>query len=337
MQAGQLKRAVNVVECTRLQHAAEDQGDNQDLLFHASVPIAGLARPLGIINVATEEWQFLTAADLQLLSAVGAQVAIALERARLYDEAHLQRLRLEQELQVARQMQESLLPERLPEIPGFTLAAYWRPALEMAGDFYDIFPLAAGRWGIAVADVSDKGAAAAMYMAMTRSLLRTSGLAHASPAEALKAVNGQLFAHSSSDMFVTVFYAVLDAGAHALTYANAGQNPPLLRRANGGMEQLIRTGMALGVAEEMELSDVTLSLGAQDSLVIYTDGLTDALDSQGRDYNLYRLNSALGTAPVATAGSQLDHLLNDLNSFIGDVPPFDDITLFVMTMAGNIE
>jgi serine phosphatase RsbU (regulator of sigma subunit) len=337
MQAGQLKRAVNVVECTRLQNAAEDQGDNQDLLFHASVPIAGLARPLGIINVATEEWQFLTAADLQLLSAVGAQVAIALERARLYDEAHLQRLRLEQELQVARQMQESLLPERLPEIPGFTLAAHWRPALEMAGDFYDIFPLADGCWGIAVADVSDKGAAAAMYMAMTRSLLRTSGLAHASPAGALKAVNGQLFAHSSSDMFVTVFYAVLDAGAHALTYANAGQNPPLLRRAGGGMEQLIRTGMALGVAEEMELSDVTLSLGAQDSLVIYTDGLTDALDSQGRDYNLYRLNSAFATAPVSTAGSQLDHLLNDLNSFIGDVPPFDDITLFVITMAGNIQ
>lgn len=331
MQAGQLKRAVNVVECTRLQDAAQDNGDNQDLIFHASVPIAGPAGPLGIINVATEEWQFLTAADLQLLSAVGAQVAIALERARLYDVTHLQRLRLERELQLARQVQESLLPDRLPEIPGFTLAAYWRSALEMAGDFYDIFQLADGRWGIVVADVSDKGAAAAMYMAMTRSLIRTSALAYTSPAGALKDVNQHLIAHSSSDMFVTVFYAVLDAGSHTLTYANAGQNPPLLRRAGGEMEQLKRTGMALGVAEELKMSDVTLALTAHDSLVIYTDGLTDALDSQGRDYDLARLISALGTAPASNAESQLAHLLNNLNAFIGDVSPFDDITLFVIT------
>ena len=143
---GHLKRAVNIVECTRLLEASRDEGANQGLLFHASVPILTPTQSLGILNVATQDWQFLTAADLQLLSAVGAQVAIGLERARLFDLIQAQRSRLERELKLAREVQDSLLPEALPEIPGFSLAADWRSALEMAGDFYDIFccPTVAG-------------------------------------------------------------------------------------------------------------------------------------------------------------------------------------------------
>jgi serine phosphatase RsbU (regulator of sigma subunit) len=327
---GQLKRAVNVVECTRLLEAARDNGDNQGLLFHASVPIIASGQPLGIINVATQDWQFLTAADLQLLSAVGAQVAIALERARLYDITNAQRLRLERELKLAREVQDSLLPDALPTIPGFRLAADWRSALEMAGDFYDIFPLPDGHWAIVVADVSDKGAAAAMYMAMTRSLIRASAANYASPAGALKDVNQQLLAHSTSDMFVTVFYAVFDAELQNITYANAGQNPPLLRRATGGIEKLARTGTALGVIEELALTDASLTLTAGDSLVIYTDGVTDALNSQGEEYGPARLVEALTSAPASDAALQLTHVSNHLYTFTGDTPPFDDITFFIL-------
>ena len=330
MLAGQLKRAVNVVECTRLLEASHDNADNQGLMFHASVPILASGQPLGILNVATQDWQFLTAADLQLLSAVGAQVAIALERARLFDVTQAQRLRLERELKLARELQESLLPEELPAIPGFSLAADWRSALEMAGDFYDIFQLPDGRWGIVVADVSDKGAAAALYMAMTRSLIRTSAANYSSPAGALKEVNQHLMAHSSSDMFVTVFYALLDAGTQTLTYANAGQNPPLLRRAAGAIEKLTRTGAALSVMEELHLSDLSLVFAPGDSLVIYTDGVTDALNSQGEEYSLTRLIEAITSIHVSNARLQLDHLLKELENFIGDMHPFDDVTYFIL-------
>ena len=330
MLAGHLKRAVNVVECTRLREAAVDNEDNQGLRFHASVPIIASGQPLGIINVATQEWQFLTAADLQLLSAVGTQVAVALERARLFDIAHAQQIRLERELRLAREVQDSLLPDALPSIPGFSLAADWRSALEMAGDFYDIFRLPDGRWGIVVADVSDKGAAAAMYMAMTRSLIRTSAANYASPAGTLKDVNQQLIAHSTSDMFVTVFYAVLDEESQEMTYANAGQNPPLLRRADDKIEKLTRTGPALSVFQEVTLTDVTFILTPGDSLVIYTDGVTDAFNSQEEQYGLTRLIEAVTSAPASDAAMQLAHLSSHLATFTAGMPPFDDITFFIL-------
>jgi serine phosphatase RsbU (regulator of sigma subunit) len=329
MLRGQLKRAVNVVECTRLLESAQDSGDNQGLLYHASVPIIASGRLLGIINVATQEWQFLTAADLQLLSAVGAQVAVALERARLFDVAQAQRLRLERELKLAREVQESLLPDVLPSIPGFSLAADWRSALEMAGDFYDVFPLPEGRWGMVVADVSDKGAAAAMYMAMTRSLIRMSAVNFSSPAGVLNDVNQQLLAHSSSDMFVTVFYAALDPRSQELAYANGGHNPPILRRVTGNLEQLMPTGMALGVMEHATFTDARLRLASGDLLVIYTDGVTEAFDVASQQYGLGRLIEAVTGAPAATATLQLVHLTTHLSDFIKDMPPFDDITFLL--------
>jgi serine phosphatase RsbU (regulator of sigma subunit) len=329
MLSGQLKRAVNVVECTRLLEAAGEDGDNHGLLFHASVPIIASGQPLGILNIATQDWQFLTAADLQLLSAVGAQVAIALERARLFDVTHAQRLRLERELNLAREVQDSLLPDALPAIPGFSLAADWRSALEVAGDFYDIFPLPDGRWGIVVADVSDKGAAAAMYMAMTRSLIRTSAANYASPAGTLKHVNQQLFEHSTSDMFVTAFYVILDEKSLQITYANAGQNPPLVRSTDG-IQKLMPTGPALAVIEEIIITDVSLSLATGDLLVIYTDGVTDAFNAHDEQYGLERLIEAVTSAPVSDAKLQLSHLSSHLSTFTGDTVPFDDITFFVL-------
>jgi sigma-B regulation protein RsbU (phosphoserine phosphatase) len=141
-----------------LRYAARHGGDTQGLLFHATVPLISQSRPVGLINIATEEWEFLTSADLQFLTAAGSQVGIALERARLYDLAETQRIRLEQELKMARAVQKSLLPTQPPNIPGFSLVADWRSAREVAGDFYDFILLPDGRWGFVLADVSGKGA-----------------------------------------------------------------------------------------------------------------------------------------------------------------------------------
>jgi len=330
---GQLVRAVNIVECTRLQNAVHHAGDTQGLLFHATVPLISQDRPLGLINIATEEWEFLTSVDLQFLSAAGSQVAIALERARLYDLAETQRIRLEQELEMARAVQKSLLPSQPPNIPGFTLVGDWRSAREVVGDFYDFFMLPDGGWGLLLGDVSGKGAPAALYMAMTRSLIRSEASRHTEPSAVLTEVNRRLLVEAPNEMFVTVFYAVLDPVLRSLTYATAGHDPPFLRRASGGVEHLADGGPIMGLFEELNLRDETLSLESGDTLVAYTDGLTDTVNHQDKLYGHSRLADSINSAPGAPAAAQdiLAHVLKDLGIFAGPVPQPDDITLFILT------
>ena len=326
----QLVRAVNIVECTRLQDSTRHAGDTEGLLFHATVPLISQNRPVGLINVATEQWEFLSPADLQFLSAAGSQVASSLERARLFDLVERQRTHLEQELEMARAVQKSLLPTHPPNIPGFALVADWRSARQVAGDFYDFLSLPDGRWGLVLADVSGKGAPAALYMAMTRSLIRSEANRHANPAAVLKEVNRRLLVESSNEMFVTVFYAILDPFERLLTYANAGHDPPLLRRASGGVERLASGGLIMGLFEPFTLSDEKLSLETGDTLLAYTDGLTDSVNHQDEDYGHRRLTDTINSAPAA-ARDVLAHILKDLKAFAGPVPQPDDITLLILT------
>ncbi len=164
--AGRLKRGINIVECSRLQEASHTGSATNDLMFHASVPIICNGQTIGVMNVAAKEWQFLSASDLQFMTAGARQIGGALERAQLYDQVRAQRTHLANELNMARKVQVSLLPEKLPRIRGYGLAAYWKPAYETSGDYYNVFKLPGGRWGFIVADVSDKGAPAALYMAI---------------------------------------------------------------------------------------------------------------------------------------------------------------------------
>jgi serine phosphatase RsbU (regulator of sigma subunit) len=324
-----LVRAVNIVECTRLRWAARHAGDTQGLFFHATVPLIAKNRPIGLINIATEEWEFLTSADLQFLSAAGSQISIALERARLYDLAETQRNRLEQELKMARAVQKSLLPTQSPHIAGFTLVTDWRSAREVAGDFYDFLSLPDGRWGLVLADVSGKGAPAALYMAMTRSLIRSEASHHTNPSVVLTKVNRRLLVESRCEMFVTVFYAVLDPAQRSLTYASAGHEPPFLRRASGRLERLTSGGLILGQFEELSLCEETLNLERGDTLVAYTDGLTDMVNNQGEDYGHKRVADTINCAP-ACAQDILTHILRDVEAFGGQAAQPDDLTLLIL-------
>ena len=326
----QLVRAVNIVECTRLQYALRHAGETEGLLFHATVPLIVQKRPVGLINIATDQWEFLSPTDLQFLSAAGSQVAVALERAQLHDLAETQRTRLEKELATARAVQKSLLPTRLPSILGFTLAADWRPAREVAGDFYDFFPLPDGRWGMVLADVSGKGAPAALYMAMARSLIRSEAGHCSSPSAVLTEVNRRLLVECCNEMFVTVFYAIVDPVQRSLTYASAGHDPPFLRRASGRLERLALGGLFMGVFEEVTFSDETLNLESGDTLVAHTDGLTDTVNRQDEAYGHARLADTINSAPAA-ARDMLAHILRDLMAFAGPVPQPDDITLVILS------
>ena len=329
---GRLTRSVNIVECTRLRDSMNAEGDNQGLRFHASVPLFSQGKPLGLINVASTDWQFLTHADLHFLSAISVELVVALERTHLYEVAEAQRNRLEKELRVAREVQAGLMPREMPRISGFGLAGALHPAVEVAGDFYKIFPLEEGRWGIVIGDVADKGTAAALYMAMVDSLVLSGALRHRSPAAVLMEVNQTILKQwQSTTMFVTVFLAVLDPKKQTLQYASAGHNPPIVRRASGTIESLTPTGAVLGLFEELQLSEATITLESGDAVVLYTDGMTEAWRRQRSEYyGIDRLTAVISTAP-RKADELLTFIEADLNAFTKGAPQQDDVTLLVLT------
>jgi sigma-B regulation protein RsbU (phosphoserine phosphatase) len=268
--------------------------------------------------------------DLQLLTAAGLQIAAAIERARGHEIAEEHRAHLAEELDMARDVQKALFPSKLPVVGSFDMAAAWHSAREMAGDFYDIINLPDGRLGVVVADVSGKGAPAAMYMAMTRSIIRSEISRDSRPDAVLRDLNRKLRNDTVADKFVTVFVGVLDPEGETFTYCNAGHDPPLLRHADGRIERLPLGGLILGIFKKVELDCRTLAFGAGDSLLIYTDGLTDATNGDDEQYGLDRLGGAFRSGPSG-ASEMISHLESDLSAFTKGTPSIDDVTLLVLS------
>jgi serine phosphatase RsbU (regulator of sigma subunit) len=239
-----------------------------------------------------------------------------------------------QELAVAGRIQAGLLPAESPYLPGWQIASTLEPARETSGDFYDFIPLPGGCLGLVVADVADKGAGAALYMTLSRTLLRTYASQNpGAPAETLASVNGRILTETNADMFVTLFYGILDPQSGELIYANAGHNPPFLLRSGdeGATQPLERTGMALGVVEEATWQEAVVTLAPGDSLVIYTDGATDAQGSDARMFGTERL-LAVARAHLGRPAQEIqDAILAEIHRFVGDAARFDDLTLMVVT------
>ncbi len=188
---------------------------------------------------------------LNILSGIANQTAIAIENVRLITELATQRL-LEKELDVAREIQKSFLPDHNPQVAGYQIGAYWKSARRVGGDFYDFMPLANGNLGIVVADVADKGVPAALFMALSRTLVRATAMGGRTPADALRRTNELILSDARSDLFVTAFYGVLDPRRATFTYANAGHNPPIWLRARSGRAYYLNLpGIALGVIPEV--------------------------------------------------------------------------------------
>jgi len=247
--------------------------------------------------------------------------------------------KMEQELALAGEVQAGFLPRTLPDIPGWQLAATLQPARETSGDFYDVIALPGGRWGLVLADVTDKGAGAALYMALSCTLLRTYAAEYpAEPARVLEAVNRRLLADTRTIQFVTVFYGVLDPASGSLVYGNAGHWPPLVLRDRGagGMERLDATGGALGMLEGRTWRQDTVHLDPGDLLLAYTDGITEAEDEGQGLYGEARLR-ALVHAQMAAVASRPDAaralqaaILADVQAFAGAAPQADDLALVVV-------
>ncbi len=267
--------------------------------------------------------------DLELLNAIASSAATAIENARLYQVA-VEKGRMERELSMARRVQSGLIPEAIPELKGWQFAASWLPAREVAGDFYDFIPTDDERMGLVIADVTDKGMGAALFMALTRSMVRASLEMADSPAEAITKANRLVCANSSSAMPVTLFYGLIGPEDGGIVYVNAGHNPPLIyRSASKSFEELSRTGILLGVDESLVLEQGTAELEPDDFLIMYTDGVPDALNSAEESFGEDRMRESILDAVSGSAQDMSLSLLQALQKFIGDALPFDDITLLV--------
>jgi sigma-B regulation protein RsbU (phosphoserine phosphatase) len=238
---------------------------------------------------------------------------------------------LDREFRAVGEMQRSLLPATLPEIPGLDLAAYYQPAARAGGDYYDFFRLADGRWGIFIADVSGHGTPAAVVMAVTHCIAHLHPDPAAPPSDVLRYLNRHLLRYGvQTGRFVTAFYAVYDPRTRTLEYAAAGHNPPRLKRCSDGSLAILDRvgGLPLGVAEDAEFSDARYELQSGDQMVFYTDGITEAQNDAGELFGAARLDAELANCALR-AKALLDSTLAAVEVFAAGRPPDDDRTLII--------
>ncbi|MCP5094499.1 MAG: PP2C family protein-serine/threonine phosphatase [Chloroflexi bacterium] len=241
--------------------------------------------------------------------------------------------KVSKELAAAGQIQETFLPDGLPDLAGWQIAVTLEPARETSGDFYDFIPLSNGRIGLIVADVADKGMGAALYMALSRTLIRIYAVENEmAPELALSEANSRILADTTSDLFVTVFYAILDPESGELTYCNAGHNPPFILSPNGvPMQLLTRTALPVGLFEDMPWEQGKAKLDPGDVLVMYSDGVTEAEDEEQDYFGEDRLMSVAKANMGRSAEVIESKVVTAVTTFVGDAPQMDDITLMILT------
>jgi sigma-B regulation protein RsbU (phosphoserine phosphatase) len=267
---------------------------------------------------------------LQIVKGITQQAAIAIKNELLQQEA-VNSERMERELQLAREIQATFLPEIIPEIPGWDLDARWQPAREVGGDFYDIINLEGHKLGFVIADVADKGMPAALFMTLIRTLIRAAAKERSSPAAVLSQVNELLIPDAKHGMFVTVFYGVISLDTGAMVYANAGHNPPVLKpRSSKQLIELTRTSIALGIFDQIEVEEREISLNPGDWLFLYTDGITEAFSIHSEMFGTERLRRLLVDTDFISSKHLSDQVIGAVQTFIQGAELSDDMTLGVI-------
>jgi len=300
------------------------------------VPLCGAAgKAFGVIQLDTQDRsKKFTQEDLKLLWGVANQAAISMENARLHEDA-VKRERLRRDLELAQQVQLSFLPKKLPEVPGYEFFAYYQAAQAVGGDYYGFIPMGEGRLAVAVGDVAGKGVPASLLMAKLSSDTRFSLLTEADLGQAVTKLNDLLYEFTSvADRFVTAAVAVVDSTTHQVTMVSAGHASPLLYRANGGtLEEVVSkrvAGVPLGIMEGYPFESCQIVLEPGESLLIFTDGVTDALDVSNKAFGMTGIQNALQGAGPATAKQLVEKLAKAVQVHAAGRDPFDDVTLVGM-------
>src|SRR5437764_5643020 len=298
------------------------------------VPLVSQGELIGLLNLGPRlSQQEYSSDDRALLNSLAIQTGPAVRVAQLVCQQQGEaqgRERIEQEMRVARLIQQTLLPKELPALQGWQLAAHYQPARQVGGDFYDFIPLAGGRLGLVVGDVTDKGVPAALVMATTRTLLRATAQRLDPPGQVLEHVNTVLAPDIPPNMFVTCLYAILEPASGHLRYANAGHDLPYQRRGDTVVE-LRATGMPLGLLPGMRYEEREATLAPGDSVLFYSDGLVEAHNPQREMFSFPRLRALLAEPAIERGKPLIDFLLTELARFTGrGWEQEDDITLVTL-------
>lgn len=292
-----------------------------------AAPLVYRNETLGVLYIDSFGIAAFAQADLELLTGIAGQSAVALGNARLHEEL-LKRQALEQDLQLAERIQQSFLPRSIPTVAQYTFAARYDPAYEVGGDFYDFITLPDDRLGIVVADVSGKGVSAALFMARLTRDLRYFALAEKDPARVLSRMNRAVVDFGQDDIFVTLIYVVLDTKGQSIQIANAGHMPTVIRRHAVGEVVVLEEvgGLPLGVLPDADYETEVFQLLPGDSVMLYTDGLVEAMSPSQEMYGMERFVAAAGEGEAETEAF-LDRALTRCRDHVADAPQFDDTTV----------
>lgn len=292
------------------------------------VPLENQSGTIGAIQIVTRNAKKrFDAGDLDVLASICSQVELAIVNSRLHEEV-LKQKSIQRDLEVAMQIQQGFLPHNRPKVNGYEFHDYYEPAQSVGGDYFDYVPLPNNRYAIAIADVAGKGVPAALLMARLYSAARFHLLMHQSVAEAMTGLNEEIASSGLGFRFITCVIAILDPERNALTIANAGHMPPLVRRANGIVEPAGKeiSGMPLGVMPKQQFKQVTVPLAAGDTMLTFTDGITEAMNAKNDLYGTKMLTRFLAGGP-AGAEALVQGILQDVEQFSGELSQSDDMCL----------
>jgi serine phosphatase RsbU (regulator of sigma subunit) len=303
-----------------------------------AAPLRVKDQAIGVVELFNKKGGF-TQTDLELLTSIASTAAIAIDNARLYKTA-VEKGRMERELQMALNVQTGLLPHKIPQLDGWDFAAHWQPARQVSGDFYDFIHLRGASHtlfggqpalGMVIADVTDKGMPAALFMAFTRSIIRANLHQVSSPAEGINQANHLICEESTRGLYVTLFYGQLNPDTGDLAYVNAGHNPPLFyNAATRTLKRLMPSGIPLGVVEDFEYKQSHITLGPGDFVFCYTDGITEAIDPDNQEFGLERLEKVILADRAASAKELMEAVERNVAEFTVTDTLFDDTTILVI-------
>ena len=292
-------------------------------------------KTFGILYASTNRQFGFMSESSAIVGTFARQVAAAVDNSRLM-ETELERERYREELAIARSIQEGFLPGKLPEIENIDLAGLSVPSMQVGGDYYDVFPIPGGFYGIAIGDVAGKGTAAALLMAALQSALHAIAPGMGKNAgETVASLNRVMSERMPDDKFITFFFGVLDPVEKTLSYCCAGHDPPILSEYDGKIKRLSEGGLVLGIVSDASYVTTTMKLNSGDRLLLFTDGITESMDSETEtEFGSERLAAFLTGQQTLQPGTVLENLLDRLVSFRGQIAAMDDMTLLMITCAG---
>lgn len=294
-----------------------------------AVPLKVKNRLIGFMALFNKKSGEFTPEDQRLLSIVGMQSAQTIEQARLYEEEKIGAA-LQEEARAAKIIQENLIPKESPQIAGFEVAGMMVAAKEVGGDYFDYLPLPDGRWGFVVADVAGKGFSAAMLMSNLQATIRGQAAVTTSSAQCVTNANRMLKSSIAPGRFVTLFLAALDPVQKTFAYSNGGHNPPYLFKPDGTFRELGKGGPILGVFDHLPYEEETIQFSSGDVLVVFSDGITEAFNGKGEQFEEERLIETMRASLRKSALEILNAVTGAVHQFAGDTPASDDLTLMII-------